>query len=312
MQTTSALYAKRWWIAGTVLIGTWIGTLSNSLVPVALPSILKQFDVALTLGVWVIAIYVLLFAVPIPLFGWLGDRFGNRRIYLIGMAGLVASSLACAVAPTIGWLILFRAMQGLFNAMIISSLMAILSLVFPGRQRGVAMGAWAAVNGAAHGMGPPISGFLVQNFNWQATFWATAVVSFLGLLAAFWIVPSDHKHDRRPFDLLGAGALTLAMLTFMFTLTQGSSLGWGSWISLSLWAAFAGLMIVFVTTEARVAHPFVELRLFANRRYSAITAVISAQFFAIVRLRSPWRATLALISGILLVMEKIMIFPNPF
>jgi EmrB/QacA subfamily drug resistance transporter len=278
-------YSRRWWIASAVLIGTWIGTLSNSLVPVALPSILGQYDVGLNLGVWVISVYVLFFAVPNPIFGWLGDRHGFRRIYIVGMTGLVFCSWAATLAPTIGWLIFFRAVQGLCNAMILASVMGIISQVFPGHERGVAMGAWATVNGAAHGLGPVISGFLVQTINWQATFWFVSVITALGVAVAYWTIPSDQRHHSRPFDLLGAAALTLAMLTFMFVLTQGGELGWGSWLSLSLWGAFAALMILFILREARIPHPFVDLRLFTNRRYTAVTAIISAQFFCLFGLQ---------------------------
>lgn len=252
--------------------------------PVALPSILEQYGVGLDVGVWVISLYVLLVAVLMPIFGWLGDRYGYRRTYAVGLAGMALFSWAAALAPSFGWLLVFRALQGIFNATTLPSVMGIISEVFPKRERGVAMGVWATVNGAAHGSGPVISGLLVQNFSWPAIFWLNGATAFLGSGLIFLIVPPDRKHDRRPFDFVGAAALTLAMLTFMFTLKQSGTFGWGSGMGLALWTGFLALMALFVVTERRVPQPFVELRLFGNWRYTAVTAVSSAQFFCLMGL----------------------------
>lgn len=277
-------YARRWWIVGAVLIGTWVGTLGNSMMSVALPSMMEQYAVGVNLGVWVVSVYVLLVAVLMPIFGWLGDRYGYRRILVLGLAGQAVFSVGSALAPSFGVLILFRALQGICNATTLPSVMGVISEVFPGGERGGAMGVWAAVNGAAHGLGPVISGYLVQVFHWPATFWLLAATAAAGVVLVYAWVPSDRKHEERPFDLLGAGALTLAMLTLMFTLSRGSDLGWGSWISVGLWLTFAALMAAFVVAERRVATPFVELRLFANKLYTLIVAVSSAQFFCLMGL----------------------------
>jgi len=111
MQTTSALYAKRWWIAGTVLIGTWIGTLSNSLVPVALPSMLKDLNVSLSLGVWIISIYVLTFAVLNPIFGWLGDRYSKRYLlmfsYILSAIGVLVLAYTSNMSQVYVFLVIY-------------------------------------------------------------------------------------------------------------------------------------------------------------------------------------------------------------
>jgi len=275
---------RRWWIAVILLIGTWVGTLGNSMMPVALPSIVRQYGVGLNMGVWVVTVYVLLVAVLMPVFGWLGDRHGYRSTYVIGLAGLSVFSWAAALAPSFGWLIAFRALQGVFNATTLPSVMGIISQVFPKDQRGGAMGLWAAVNGAAHGLGPVISGYLIQNFAWPATFWLNGAMSLLGVVLVYAFVPSDRRHDARPFDFLGAGALTLAMLTLMFNLGRGQDLGWTSVISLGLWAVFAASVILFLTIESRMGQPFVDLGLFKNRRFSAVTAISSAQYLCLMGL----------------------------
>ncbi|MFQ5612568.1 MAG: MFS transporter [Anaerolineae bacterium] len=276
---------RRWWIALAILVGTWSGTSLNSMMPIALPSMLVEFDIGVDLGVWIISVFVLLSAVFMPISGWLGDRYGYRRVYLVGFSGVVLSAWAAALAPGFGWLIAARTLQGVFNSVGLPSTMGIISSVFSSRERGLAMGVWAAVNGASHGLGPAISGLLVENFGWPAPFWLNGSTALLAVVLITLIVPSDRRNDARPFDLVGAGALTLAMLTLMFTLRQGGELGWGSAASIGLWLVFGGLLLLFVITERRVAQPFVQLRLFANRHYSIITAVSSAQFLVLVGLQ---------------------------
>ncbi|MFN8455738.1 MAG: MFS transporter [Anaerolineae bacterium] len=277
-------YHRRWWILGAVLMTTWVGTLLNSMMPVALPSMLAEYRVGLNLGVWIISVYTLLFAVLAPVFGWLGDRYGYRRIYAVGVALLLLSSWGAALAPTFGWLIFFRAWQGIGSAMTLPSIMGIISDIFPKAERGSAMGVWAAVNGAAHGLGPVISGYLIQYFAWPANFWLSGAIFWLSAAFIF-IIPSDFKRDSRPFDFVGAGALTLAIMIFMFTLTQGSDFGWASGLTLSLWASGLTLLILFIIAERRAPYPFVELQLLANKRYTTVTAIIFTQFFCLMGLQ---------------------------
>ena len=124
-------YARRCGILLTILISNWVGTLLNSMMPVALPSMLKDLNVSLSLGVWIISIYVLTFAVLNPIFGWLGDRYGFRRLYLVGVVVHFLSMFAAALAPNFGWLITFRVLQGIASGTVMPSLMGIMTQMFP-------------------------------------------------------------------------------------------------------------------------------------------------------------------------------------
>jgi DHA2 family multidrug resistance protein-like MFS transporter len=283
--TTAESHPQRWWIAFAILIGTWTGTSTNTMMPVALPSMLDDFKVGVDVGVWVISIFVLLAAIFMPISGWLGDRYGYRRIYITGFVGLWLFSWAAVLSTTFRWLLVTRALQGIFDAVGLPSTLGIISLTFSRKERGLAMGVWAAVNGASHGLGPAISGFLVQRFGWAAPFWLNGATALLTVILLVIIVPADQKRQARPFDLLGASALTLAMLTLMFNLRQGSALGWTSTVSLSLWVVFGVLLLLFVLTERRVAQPFVQLQLFTNKHYSLITAVSCGQFAVLASLQ---------------------------
>jgi EmrB/QacA subfamily drug resistance transporter len=272
---------RRWLILAAVLTGTLAGTFGSSLVNVSLPAIIDDFGVPLGSAVWVQTIFTLLVAVLMPVFGRLGDMVGYKRIYLAGMGLLAASSVLAAFAPSFPLLVGARALQGIGNATTLPSVMAIITAFFHDRERGRAMGAWAAVNGAAHGLGPVIGGYLTQNLGWPAIFLFLGALTGLGLLAIGLLLPGDARRVEQSFDLLGAAALTLAMVALMLNLTQGARLGWTAPLSLLLTGAFLALMAAFVLVEKRVKPPFVELSLFANRGYTAAATIIATQFFCL-------------------------------
>ena len=275
-------YSRRWLIASALLVGTCVGVLGNSMMPVALPSILGHFGARVNIGIWTISVYFLMVAVFMPMFGWFGDRYGYRRTYIGGMAGFVVFSWAAAFAPSFGWLIAFRVAQGICNATTLPSVMGILSQVFPEHQRGGALGFWAAVNGASHGLGPILSGVLINLFNWRATFIFIGLLTFLGLLLLACLVPPDRKKESRPFDWLGTGTFTFAILSFLLNLSHIGKAGWPAWISYSLWGAFLVMAAGFVITASRSAHPFIDLTLFSNRVYAVLVAIAGVQFFCLI------------------------------
>ena len=279
-----ATNTRRWSILAFVLTTTWGGTLLNSMMPISLPSMLDDLNISLNLGVFIISVYTLFFAVLNPVFGWLGDRYGYRRIYAYGVVGLLLSSCAAAISPFYSWLILTRLLQGVFSAMTLPAILGIISATFLSHHRGVALGIWGAVNGAGHGLGPIISGFLVQNFSWRATFWFVALIFLVSALFVSFI-PKDRGNTVRPFDWIGATTFTLAILILMAFLTLGSDLGWTSLISLAFVGVSTTLMIVFIFNERKTPFPFIEYQLLANRRYTTVTAVMGIHFFCLMGLQ---------------------------
>lgn len=284
-QTTHSSHTNRWLILATILIGTLVGTLGNSMSNVALPSIMEQYDVSLNDGVWVVTIYVLLFSTFMPVFGRLGDMFGYRRMYLLAMSSLAITMLLSSFAPSIGWMIFFRALAGISNAPILPSIMGIITEVFPASERGGAMGFWATANATAHGLGPALSGFIVQFFGWPAVFWFLAALTALGIVMIYVAIPADAKHDTASFDLVGASTLTAAMILFMFNLTQGLSQDYGLAVNLTLWSGFAALIAVFFVSQTRIKQPFVDLKVFTQPGYGVVTFVSGAQLFCLFGLQ---------------------------
>jgi EmrB/QacA subfamily drug resistance transporter len=274
-------HPRRWLILAAVLTGTLVGTFGSSLVNVALPAIISDLHVTVSSAVWVVTIFTLLVAVLMPLFGRLGDMFGYKRIYLLGLGLLAVASGLAALSHQLPLLVGSRALQGIGNATTLPSVMAIITHIFPARERGRAMGIWAAANGLGHGLGPVIGGYLTQTFGWPAIFVFNACLTAGGMLAIWWLVPDDRHRTTLQFDFVGAGTLTLAMIALMLNLTQGARSGWLSALSLGLWVVFVGLMAAFVVSEKRVRLPFVQLSLFTNWRYSAAVGIIAAQFFCL-------------------------------
>jgi EmrB/QacA subfamily drug resistance transporter len=272
---------RRWWVLATVLIGSLVGTFGNSMMNVALPSMLEHYRIGLNVGVWIVTIYVLLFSTLMPVCGRLGDMLGYKRIYLVGMGGVALWTALAANAPSIGWLIAFRALSGIFNAPTLPAVMGIIAEVFPANERGGALGFWATVNGAAHGLGPVISGLLVQRFGWPSIFWFNAALTLIGVAMIAVFVPADDKRVEERFDLLGASTLTLAMILFMFNLTQGLGQEYGPAVNLALWGACFGLLALFLFSQSRLPRPFVDLKLFTQRGYGVVTFVSSAQLFCL-------------------------------
>jgi EmrB/QacA subfamily drug resistance transporter len=275
----SGAYRLRWGILGILLIGTLTGTLGNSLVNVALPTIMDHYSVDVGTGIWAVTIYILFFAVTMPLFGRLGDMYGYRRTYLLGISVFAVSSALAAFAPNFGSLVMLRAVQGFSNGPILPAIMAIVGTVFPPGERGRAMGVWALANSATHAAGPPLGGFLTQYFGWPSIFLSYVPLCIVGAYMVWRLVPDDSRSERQPFDVLGAITLTAATLILMFNLRQVAYVGWTSPVSLALWAAFLGLLLAFLYVEKRIEQPFVDLNLFANRPFSSATVIAFVQAF---------------------------------
>jgi EmrB/QacA subfamily drug resistance transporter len=275
----NSAHRLRWLILGALLIGTATGTLGNSLVNVALPTIMDHFSVDVGTGIWAVTIYILLFAVTMPLFGRLGDMYGYKRAYLIGISVFALGSLLAPLARGFPALIALRAVQGVGNGPILPAIMAVIGTLFPPGERGRAMGAWALVNSGFHAAGPPLGGILTQYFGWQSIFVSYVPLCFLAVFLVWRLMPDDSKSQRQPFDMIGAITLTSATLTLMFNLRQGAYLGWTSSASLLLWAVCLALFAAFVVTERRVRQPFVDLNLFANRPYTAASTIAFIQAF---------------------------------
>jgi len=302
---------SRWAILAAILLGTFVGTLGNSVANVALSAVMDAFAVPLSNALWVVTLYILFFAVLMPVCGYLGDMVGQRRMYLLGVGLFTVASLSSGLAPSFPWLLGSRALQGVSIAPTLPAVMAIISRTFLPAQRGRAVGFWALVNGAGHALGPPLSGFLVQHLGWRAVFLAGVPLCLVNLALVWRLVPPDDDRAARGFDFAGASMLTLAALGLMLALTQSARWGWYTPRSLGLWGLAMIACAGFIVIERRVAVPFVDLGLFANRSYAAATAVIAAQLFCLFGLLLALPVFLIQVQGWSTQVAGMLILPLP-
>ena len=190
-----------------LLAGTLVGTISNNVVNVPLPAILEEFDAPLSSGVFVVVGFLLTFTATMPLVGWIGDRFGRRRVYCVALIGTAVCAVGAATAPSLQLLVAWRCLGGLLAAAFAPAVMGLLTWLFDGDRRGRAVGAWASVNGIGQAAGPAMGGFVADAWGWRWVFVPLVPVALAGLIGTLRHIPA-YPGTRMRFDLTGACALT--------------------------------------------------------------------------------------------------------
>ena len=202
--------------------------LDLTIVNIAIPNMIDRLHASLDGVLWVLNAYALVLAVLVITAGRLGDLIGQRTMFVAGIAVFTAASAACGLAPTAGWLIAFRAVQGLGAAMLMPQTLAIVTMTFPPERRGAAFGIWGAVAGLATIAGPTLGGLLVTAFDWRWIFFVNLPIGIAVLSVTFFIIPSFPHGRRHRFDILGVGLASLALLAICYGLVEGQRYDWGT------------------------------------------------------------------------------------
>ncbi|MDI2126730.1 MFS transporter [Yinghuangia seranimata] len=267
---------RRWIALAVVLTAGFMDLLDVTIVNVAIPAIQDELGASYASVQWIVAAYALSFAVVLITGGRLGDIFGRRRLFVIGMAGFTVASLLCGVSTGPGMLIGARAFQGLMAAIMVPQILAIVHVTFPPSERGKVFGMYGAIAGMAAISGPILGGLLIQGdvfgWGWRPIFLVNIPVGVLGVIATLVFVRESKAPHALKLDLVGVGLVTTGLLMLVFPLVQGRELGWPWWT----YACMAGslpLFAVFVWYERvktrRDGSPLVELGLFRARSFSA-------------------------------------------
>jgi EmrB/QacA subfamily drug resistance transporter len=252
-----------WAILAVLCIGLFMILLDGTIVNIAIPHIMTSLDTGLSGVEWVMNAYILAFAVTLVTFGRLGDLYGRRRLYVTGMALFTLASLACGLAPSISWLIVFRVVQGLGGAAMMPATLSIVAAVFPPGRRGAAMGVWGGVSGLATAIGPSLGGLIVDSASWRWIFLINIPIGMLGVLLALRIVPeSKNRGAVETLDLPGVGLFSVALFCLTFALIEGQNYGWTSLTILGLFAAALVGLLLFYAQEHRVRQPLIDFSLF--------------------------------------------------
>ena len=279
---------RKWWPLIAVCAGAFMLLIDVTIVNVALPDMARQLHTTFSDLQWVIDLYALVLAALVLTVGSVADRLGRRRVYLLGLVLFAASSLTCGLAPNVGVLIAARGVQGLGAAAMFATTMALISSSYSGRDRGVAFGAWGAVNGAAAAAGPIIGGLLTTHFGWRWIFLVNLPVSVVAVALTLVVVTESRDPHPRRVDLPGMVSFTVAAATLTYALIRGA---WASGLTLGLIAVAAVALVGFVLAERRRRDPMLDLSLLGNRSFTAMLiagALLSAAAWASMAYLSLW------------------------
>jgi EmrB/QacA subfamily drug resistance transporter len=254
---------KKWWTLAAVAFGLFMIMLDNTIVNVALPSIEHSLHMSVSSLEWIVTAYALTFASLLITGGKLGDMYGRRRMFMTGLVVFTLASLACGLAPSAGFLIGARAVQGVGAAFMNPATLSIITATFPPRQRGQAIGIWAGVSAIALAIGPLLGGLIVDNINWHWIFYVNVPVGIAGLIVSRLVIAEsrDTSHEQR-IDLPGLATSSLGLLALTYALIEGNRHGWTSPEILGLFTAAALLIGGFVWLELHQRLPMLDLSLF--------------------------------------------------
>jgi EmrB/QacA subfamily drug resistance transporter len=254
---------RKWITLAAVAFGLFMIMLDNTVVNVALPAIERDLHVSISSLEWVVTAYALTFAALLITGGKLGDLYGRKRIFIVGIAVFTLSSLACGLAPSAGFLIGARAVQGVGAALMNPASLSIITATFAPRERGQAIGIWAGVSAMALAIGPLVGGLIVDNINWNWIFFINVPVGVLGIAVSQYAIREsrDTSHEQS-IDLPGLALSGAGLFAVSYALIEGNRHGWTSPEILGLFAAAAALLVAFVLVEHFQRLPMLDLSLF--------------------------------------------------
>ena len=256
----------KWLILATVMVGTFLGRLDQTVVGLAVPNIIQDFSITVSSAGWIATAYILANAVFVPVWGKLGDTIGRKKVYIMGFLIFILGSVLAGLAWNLSSLLVFRVIQAIASSADYPTAMAIIAVTFPsGRERAQALGIWSAVFGASVVVGPLVGGPLIDMFGWRSVFLINLPVGIIGLVMAnTFIKESVSQVKTKIFDWWGAITLGGALAAIVLVLDKGIDWGWLSSASLLCYAIASMLLILFIKIENTHPEPIVDLKFFKN------------------------------------------------
>lgn len=279
-KVSDVVHARRWWTLGTLCVALIVIGVDNTILNVALPSIVRDLNASGSQLQLMVDAYTIVFACLLLTAGSLGDRYGRRHALMFGLTWFGLSSGLASTVSTPTQLIAARGLMGIGGAFIFPTTLSILTNTFrdPG-ERAMAIGVWAGVSGVGIALGPLAGGFLVEQFGWGSVFLVNLPICAAALLLAWRFVPNTSDRAESPLDPVGALLSIVGFLFFLYGIIEGPDKGWSSpVVSIAL-----GVGIIFITAfalwEWRNPSPMLDVRFFKNARFSAASATITLTFF---------------------------------
>jgi EmrB/QacA subfamily drug resistance transporter len=274
------VYRRRWWILGVLCLSLMVITLDNTILNVALPTLVRDLNASNSQLQWIVDSYTLVFAGLLLTAGSLGDRFGRKGALQIGLAIFAVGSGLSALATDPNQLIATRALMGIGGAFIMPATLSILTNVFPAEERGRAIGVWAGVSGLGVALGPLLGGYLVEHFGWHEVFTVNLPIVAIALVAGAFLLPKSKDPSAPRLDPLGAVLSIAGLTTLVYGLIEAPSRGWTDGLILGCFAAAVVLLALFAVHELRTEEPMLDVSFFKNPRFTAASMSITLVFFA--------------------------------
>ncbi len=256
------------WILAATILGSSMAFIDGTVVNVALPALQAELGATIQDVQWVVEAYGLFLAALLLAGGSLGDHFGRKRIYAIGVALFAVASVWCGLTPTVNQLIIARAAQGIGGALLVPGSLAIISASFREADRGQAIGTWSGFTAITAAVGPVLGGWLIEHVSWRAVFFINLPLALIVLALVFWYVPESRNEDeRRGLDWAGALLATISLGLVVYGLIESSRLGFRSPLIIAALICGSLASIAFLILEARKTNPMLPLRLFRSRQF---------------------------------------------
>lgn len=287
MAVTAGQPANPWNALWAMLVGFFMILVDSTIVAVANPAIMVALGITdYDTIIWVTSAYLLAYAVPLLVAGRLGDRFGPKNLYIVGLVVFTAASLWCGLSGSIGTLIAARVVQGVGAALLTPQTLSTITRIFPADRRGVALSMWGATAGVATLVGPLAGGVLVDRLGWSWIFFVNVPIGVIGVALAVWLIPVLETHPHR-FDWLGVALSGIGLFLIVFGLQEGQTHHWQPWI----WAMIAGgcaFMALFVWWQSvNTREPLIPLAIFADRDFALANVGIATIGFAVTAMILP-------------------------
>ena len=256
----------KWWVLLTVIVGTFLGRLDQTIVNLALPKIISEYGITVSSAGWIATAYIIANAVFVPIWGKLGDTIGRKKVYIIGFSIFILGSVLAGLAWNLPSMILFRVIQAIAGSADYPTAMAILAVTFPaGKPRAQALGIWSSSFAAATVLGPLVGGPLIDWFNWRSVFLINLPIGAIGIwMAMKFIHESVSEKKTVIFDWFGALSLGVTLASLVLVMDRGMDWGWTSTNSLSMYAVVVISGLFFYVIERSHSEPIVNFKFFKN------------------------------------------------
>lgn len=274
------VYQRRWWSLAVLCLSLIVVIVGNTVLNVALPTLVAELDATATQLQWIVDSYALVFAGLLLTAGALGDRFGRKGAMIVGLLIFGAASAVSALATSADQLIVTRAVMGLGAALVMPATLSILTTVFPPQERAKAIAVWAGLAGAGGALGPIASGWLLESYSWGSVFLVNIPLVVLALVAGRWLVPTSKDPAPQALDPIGALLSIVGLAALLYALIEAPTFGWTSVQTLAAFSFAVLVLVGFAVWELRREHPMLQLRLFRNPALSSASGAITLVFFA--------------------------------